>query len=363
MKQTLKSLEQQENGGITLGFYPYTLVRVIVMRSKLLKKEEYHKLMKMKFGEIAKHLQDSEYKKEINEFGVRYSGANLLEVALTRNLARTFQKLRRIAEGNLQLVVDAYMHRNDIWNIKNILRGKFVGMSEQEIEDTLIPSGNIKEEILSAIVRKDSIEDVISLIPILSKEETKSSLESYKQNKDLIGVENILEMNYINFTLRFANRLTKQGKLFKELLEQEVNIKNLITVLRLKRENLDKKDIEKSMLVSKELKQSKEYQKLAELPSFEKALEYLKKHPEYKKVVQRGIESYQKDGSLIALEADLNKYILRKALLLQHQHPLSADIILGFMLAKEQEVRNLKAIIKGKQLGLEDEFIESNLII
>lgn len=59
----------------------------------------------------------------------------------------------------------------------------------------------------------------------------------------------------------------------------------------------------------------------------------------------------------------LYKYLLEKSILLQHQHPLSIDIILGYMFAKEIETRNLRVIAKGKQLGLSNEFIESQLVM
>jgi len=54
--------------------------------------------------------------------------------------------------------------------------------------------------------------------------------------------------------------------------------------------------------------------------------------------------------------------LLKQSILLLHQHPLSVDVILGYMFAKDIEVRNLKIIVKGKQLGLSEEFIESQLV-
>ena len=50
-------------GMLALGKYPYTYARVSVMRSFLLRKEDYHKLMKMNVNEIISYLQSSQYKK------------------------------------------------------------------------------------------------------------------------------------------------------------------------------------------------------------------------------------------------------------------------------------------------------------
>ena len=42
-----------------------------------------------------------------------------------------------------------------------------------------------------------------------------------------------------------------------------------------------------------------------------------------------------------------------------------SEFVVGFQLAgiKDIEVRNLKIIVKGKQLGLSEEFIEGQLVI
>ena len=62
------------------------------------------------------------------------------------------------------------------------------------------------------------------------------------------------------------------------------------------------------------------------------------------------------------LETELYKHLLKQSILLLHQHLLSVDVILGYMFAKDIEVRNLRIIIKGKQLGLSEQFMESQLI-
>ena len=80
---------------LELGTYPYTYVRTAVMKSLLFKKDDYQKMLKMGFNEIAKLLQESHYKKEINELGTEYSGSDLLEIALNRNLSNDDLVTRR----------------------------------------------------------------------------------------------------------------------------------------------------------------------------------------------------------------------------------------------------------------------------
>ena len=100
---------------------------------------------------------------------------------------------------------------------------------------------------------------------------------------------------------------------------------------------------------------------LAGIDNLERLSEALEK-TEYKNVIQKGIEEFKSSGSLIALETELYKYLLKQSILLLHQHPLTVDVILGYMFAKDIEIRNLRIIIKGKQLGLKEEFVESQLV-
>ena len=102
--------------------------------------------------------------------------------------------------------------------------------------------------------------------------------------------------------------------------------------------------------------------KLLDSKDMEEFLSLLEKS-KYKHVLKEAIKRVSEDKSIIPIEMMLYKYLLEKSVLLQHQHPLSIDIILGYMFAKEIETRNLRVIVKGKQLGLSDEFIENELVI
>ena len=137
-----KGLKMDENSKIRLQeCYPYTYVRATTMRAKLLGRDDYNKLLKMGFAEIAKYLEDSEYKKDINELATGLKGAELLEAALNRNLVTSFEKLWRISPDELDLLINAYVKRYDFFNIKTIIRGRFSKLSKDEIHTMLKPIG------------------------------------------------------------------------------------------------------------------------------------------------------------------------------------------------------------------------------
>ena len=346
---------------LKLGFYPYTYVRTTVMKTLLFKKEDYHKMLKMSFSEIARFLQDTNYKKEINEFAAEYSGVDLLELALNRNLAASFEKLMRISPDELDFVIREYVKRYDIEDIKTILRGKFTNMDKKLILESITSAGTLSLEFLTSLLKKESIEEILRNSQFADFSLFKDGLNDLNEKKTLVSIENAFDKYYYSHLMEFSKILPKQGALFRDFVTKEIEILNILTILRLKKVKFGKKIIADFLIpTGNELKDAK-IKSLADLDDLEEISRTLEK-TEYKNVVKRGIEDFKNTSSLITLETEFYKYLLEQSILLLHQHPLSVDVILGYMFAKDIEVRNIRLIVKGKQLGLDNDFIEKQLV-
>ncbi|MFC1754734.1 ATP synthase A1 subunit C [Thermoproteota archaeon] len=353
--------DKEQTGKLHLVEAPYTYARISVMRSRLVKKDDYNRLMKMKLNDITRFLQETDYRKEIDEMGVNYSGVELVELALNKNLVKTFLKLKRIAEyDDLRRVMEEYMKRRDIWNIKTILRGKFIGEDEQKIKDLLIPIGEFNEKFLDEFMKKDSVEEMIKSLKFLGKDNINDALDFFKETKSLFAIENMLDDIYYTNALEFSKRMPRQGAFFRRFIENEVDTINIITILRLKKEGMKKEDIMKFVIYPGGRIRKNRLLNLAKSEDIGSMVSILGKMG-YEKVLKDVYEKSKKDIS--SIEIKLNKHLLDRAILLLHKHPLSVDVILGYMFAKEIEISNLRTIIKGKQLGLSEEFIEKGIVI
>src|SRR3989338_1325273 len=355
----MQKLEQPRQ--LKLGHYPYTYVRTAVMKSLLFKKEDYHKMIKMGFSEIAKFLQDSSYKKEINELANEYSGADLLELALNKSLAASFKKLIRISPYELALLISEYAKRKDIEDIKTILRGKLTNANEKIIANSLTGAGTLSYDFLLSLLKKESIEDILKNNRIADFALLREGLKELNEKKNLAAVENALDKYYYSHLIQFSRILPKEGALFRSFLLKEVEILNILTLLRLKKAKLGKEHVKNFIIQSGNSLKDSRIISMASQDDVEELSKALEK-TEYKNAVAKGITEFKKSGSLIMLETELYRHLLKQSILLLHQHPLSVDVILGYMFAKDIEVRNLKIIVKGKQLGLSEEFMESQLV-
>tara|TARA_Y100000310_G_scaffold318878_1_gene373437 strand:+ start:4665 stop:5723 length:1059 start_codon:yes stop_codon:yes gene_type:complete len=344
---------------LKLGKYPYTYVRTSVMKSLLFKKHDYEKMLKMSFNEIAKFMQESNYKKEISEFAPKHSGADLLEIALNKNLAYTFKKLIKISPKELGLVIREYAKRKDIEDLKTIIRGKFTNTDEKDVFDMITSAGTLSRDFQHELMKKESVEQVLKSNKLVNFSLLTKGLDYLKEKNSLVMIENALDRYYYNNLIEFSKRLPEEGALFRSFLINEVEILNILALLRLTKSKIENAS---EFIITARGSINPKITKMSELNDLD-ALTKALGDTKYKNAIDKGIEEFKATGSLITLETELYKYLLKHISLFLHKHPLSVEVILGFMLAKDIEIRNLRILIKGKQLGLEEEFIEKQLVL
>ena len=329
---------------------PYTFVRVSVMKSRLLRKEDYDRLLKMSVPEITGFLGQTEYKKEIDELAMRHSGSELVELALNKNLVSTFRKLLRISDDNLNEFISVFFKRNDIWNLSLVLRAKFSGMNPEEVRDMFLPVGQFPQEELEAMLEK-SIEDIVSGL-------ARKGLLSQSGETSQAALENSLTGNYYQSVAEFTRNIKAEGHLFLRFLQEEIAILNLVTIFKMKRDKVPSDQIMAAMFVPKLHKSLAGFVAAKDLDELFRLLQ----ESRFSEAAQEGYEEFRKTGSLAVLESALNRRLLERTILLTHQNPLSIEVLLGYMFAKHIEVKNIRLIVKAKSLRIPQEFIEREVI-
>ena len=101
--------------------YAYVATRARSRRSRLLPAEAYNQLLNLEHAEIARYIQDLEYRREIDRYGSTLSGADLIETALVDNLAKDVGDFLSFSKGKLRDILHVYAEKYRIENLKNIL--------------------------------------------------------------------------------------------------------------------------------------------------------------------------------------------------------------------------------------------------
>lgn len=323
---------------LKVGFSPYTYARVAVMKSKLLKKEDYSKLLKMGYQESIRYLQDIDYKEwENTDLG----SPTLVEVAMNENLLRAASKLYRISDKNMKQVIMTYLLRYELENIKLIMRSKIAKADPQDIEKLWYRSFlHYKEHFLKELLSKEDLHSLIKSLPFLDKKFTSTNL---------FDVENAIDKHYINVLYLFVQDLRGQGKQLAEFILHEIDAANIRTILSLMKDH--RTEMGKYLVHSSDL-----IKLIAKQDSVKDIVLTLKKH-------HRTTLSGDEDNLLEKLDIDLDICLLKKESKLIMSRMLDANYIIGFLLAKEIEVKNLTILLKGKFLDVKSDQIEQMLVV
>ncbi|HJH31343.1 MAG TPA: ATP synthase A1 subunit C [Methanosarcinaceae archaeon] len=336
--------------------YAYLATRVRAMKSKLVPKETYPRLMNMGISEITRLIEETEYKQDIDKLARTYSGVDLIEHGLNRNLAETFTKLIKISEGEPNYLIIEYLKNYDIWNIKTILRGKYYNASQNEIKEDLVSAGQLSYTFLSELAGKESYSEVISA---LEGTEYYPILIGYDET-NLSDIENNLDKMYYNGLFNvIGESKSKDRKLFAKFIRTEIDIKNINTLFRLKKAGVKQDEIVDLIIDGGLELSTNSIQGLLPL-SYDDFIQALNKYSFWDSISDAvGSDT----DSLINVETQLKKHSLKSASSFSHVYPLSIVPIMDYIISKRNEVNNLRIIARGKAANLSDEIIMNQLVI
>jgi V/A-type H+-transporting ATPase subunit C len=323
--------------------YPYMYARVSAKRAKLLDGQDYENLLKMKPNEIEKKLGEGDYKDEIDELGTGYEGVQLVELALNRNLANTMHHISDIAPESLEDVIGVYLRKYDIMTLKRLLRWK-KGGEKGEVSDMLTPVSGYDLEELGELANQD-FDEIVNSIQF----DSPIDYQEYIEGRDKLNdIELALDRAYYDELSMLAEKVSSQP--FRDFIQDEMEYQNVRTALRLKKHGVEAEEIREHLLNGKE---SSIVTEVVEADSFEQAVQ--KVNSEYDEVDEDSLEE---------LEHSLDTERLQNALRMLHTEPLGITSILGYIIAKVVEVRNLRMLIRAKETGIQNpETIRKNLVV
>jgi V/A-type H+-transporting ATPase subunit C len=311
--------------------------------------------------QITRFLGESQYKKEITELGVKATGFQLIDLALNKNIAEVYQKILGYTEGDLTTLLGAYLQREDIWNIKTILRGKSYNAKPEEIMKAVRSAGKYPESYWQNIVQQSKT--VPEAIELLKGNEYFEIINACKENWEIHPdlCENKLEQAYYHFLLNSIHARTEPNRLFLEFVREEIDLVNIKTLLMTKYESVEPTTITSMILPGGKIPE-KIMQLLINAPDFNQFLEALHTIPEYQ-TIRDSIGTIEQTNSLSHIIRVLEKDHLTKATKKSYLHPLSILPILDYFIRKRIEVENLRILARAKEKGLSEQTIRELLVI
>lgn len=341
--------------------YIYVCTRMRVRKAKLIPREEYQRLLNMSLPEIARFIEETEYKQEIDELGTSFKGTNLIEVAVSWNLAKEYQRILQITPGNLKHFAKAYLRRWDIQNVLTIIRGKIQGVKSGKIKEVLVPAGSLDRVFLDRLVNEDSPERIVDVLkdtriyPVFVRE-----FQPAMESGSFARLENELYKAFYADLIAEAKSGVKGGDLFLAFIKLDIDIKNIKTLFRLRADGFDEDG--RDILVPGGSFSLDELQQLNGIQQHEEFIDNLMRKVKLKSLLDL-LESLKKERKVRDIEIALTRVQLEQMERMSKRTPFSIHPILVYLEKKKYEVTNLRAIARGKESNLPTEKIAECLVM
>jgi V/A-type H+-transporting ATPase subunit C len=304
-------------------------------------------------------MEESDYEAEINALGARHSGVDLIEYALNRNLARQFDDLLEWAGGRLYDLIARYLRKFDAWNVKTVIRGRYSGADRADIEDDLIRAGEFDDDLVDSLLDAPSIEEVVERLDgTIFGDDLTDAYDDYEDSGVLVPLENAIDRTYYDHLLDelVVDEATNQ---YREFLEAEIDFRNARNALRLAQSGADI-DPAAYYIDGGSLFTAAELASLSQ--NREELVAAIRESP-YGDDLSAALDELEDAESLIQFERALEVALLKYTNGLGNVFPLSITPIASYILGKEREVDNIRAIARGREAGLSEEQIREELVI
>lgn len=337
--------------------YPYAVARIQARRAKLIPVREYDKILKMDVSEITRFIEESAYKAEVDELSPRFTGLDLLEAALVVNQERAFSAVRRMLGGEGGALVDLFLQRFFVDDLKTLLRGKNAGAGREEllkemlIED--LDTYNVLLSLLADDVRTpEDVGKALDRHPGIGHEWAKVLLRVPPEG-GLSAYEDALDKAYFARLVESLEGSKQKGAAeFLEFTRREIDTRNLLNAARWVASGQKGEFSGYVIPGGKHLKVPDvvALSRADDLGQFGEALAETPLH----EAVREGLEEARRTDRLVPFQRAADRHLMADLGRLGHMHPLSILPVLLYLIQKHREVVTLRAVARGKAAGLSE---------
>lgn len=365
---------QERKGGLLKGRLPpmggralkygYSNARVRAMKGLILKQAFLDEMIRVGNVEaMAELLQRTGYKAEISAASASYRGSELIEMASSRNFSRTVRKLVKITPDSDRDALKALLVRWDLMNLKTLLNARRLGKSYDDIKPRLFDIGGLDEEDFKRILQADNN----ALLREIQRTDVGRRLWEMTPDieRGLRGagqdIAARLDAAVDSYVYIFMDRTLaavggNEVSRIREILRREADARNAMVIERLKRHGTAAEKIRRSLILGGTMNDQM-LNRLIEAKDLQSSVNILRA-----KFPQMEIKGEGR-GALTELEIALEKSIAIQKTRAFQKSVLSAGVLIGFMLLKEEELNNLRKIAKGKEFHMSEADVRAMLVV
>ncbi|MCP4648397.1 MAG: V-type ATPase subunit, partial [bacterium] len=295
------------------------------------------------------------------------AGSEFLEMAAEIHYKDVVNKVKSFTPKDGLPVVNMLMRKWDILNLRMIIASRRTGKTWEQIYPYIVSAGELTVDEMKKIAESDPEKLYVSIkstpvgreILAQSSRQFKGTeleqifIKAIQSAEVLSQLQVILDASYYNYLQTGIISSDKDVEWIRKTVAKEIDLRNIINTLRLKDSGITDRDkITPHLIKGGQVKSS--------------SIEGLLKAKNYKEIVQeiRPKFKLEKDDfqSLSELEVALQHELARERVRVFYRNPVSIATIVGFLFIKEEEMNNLRKIVRGKDYNLTPEEIRPMLV-
>jgi V/A-type H+-transporting ATPase subunit C len=322
------------------------------MRSHLLTKDFFTRLVEAgDFEELHALLEQTIYRREANEALLLNPMRPDYDQALSLNLIAAFRKILDAVGGEPRRLVNILLARYDVQNVKALLRGKHGNATPGEIINILVPVGSLRMDQLEQLAQEREIRDVINSMNSQQVKYARPLVEAYgdftKKEHDLSVLEIALDKYFYRDAIGQLKGKDTNTEMVRQMIVGEVDMRNISTLVRIRGVRLEDADVDNLRIPGGSLARE-QFLHLDRLGDIVRIVsEY--PDPRYRKILQKALAEYQ-EVDLVAFDRELEHELTRRGAAMSNLDVLSIGVIIGFIWQKNNEVINLRVVLRGKAM-------------
>ena len=355
-----KAVASQFGGSLAVRSikYGYSNARTKAMYATLLSKKEMDSLIDAKnISEIVALLSRTYYAQDLVEEAAAFSKADLVEISLGKNFSRALKRLVGFSPKSDAGTIMEIFERYDLLNIKNLLLGIHLKEPKEKIRLMLLESPRFNSNLLKRLSELGTVRGLVESLKgtdyyrVLDR-----GLLDYEKTRDIQKLAAALENFYYQKFSHSKKAAFAVAKSVKRILQSEIDAKNIMVVLRSKKESISL-DRTIGLLIGGGQIRVELLKKMAEAKTVEDALAMQGRFD-----LSGEIAQFKKDNSLSPLENALDEEIAKEGLRELRRGVLSLSAIVGFLFLKERETKNIRKIVRTKEFGFSAEEIRKLVV-
>jgi len=323
--------------------YAYATARIRALEKYMIDSGRIERMLDAKTSvDALKVLVDVGYGQSQIEFPDIYDYEKLLK----DEISKVYTLLKEISPENEP--VDLFLQRNDYHNAKVIIKGEYSG---QEYEQILTEPSLINTKKLRDMIRERKMSDM----PCVMRKAAEECIDELNRTGDPQVVDILLDKAMFAWMSEFCRIF--ESDFLKGIIVFMIDLVNIKMFLRIREMKKNRDYLKKALITGGRVDINRFINNYEE--PLEKIIEEIK-YTQYGKVFEEGVSSFIHTKNLSEIERLFDNLLIKHIKRYKYVS-IGLESLVCYLIAKENEVKNVRIIISGKIGNIADDVIRRRL--